>query len=73
MTLELLIGGLAILFSVWILAQDPTIQTYRRRVRLDSALKPPSENKFPDDLVAVLPSDHAKIAQRSKRRRRFSG
>jgi hypothetical protein len=67
-----LIGAPLILVSLWIVANDPTVQTWRRRQRLAAKLRAPSvEVQMEDvkDVIAVFPDMHSDTPQRHNRRR----
>ena len=67
MSLVFLIGVPALLLALWILAQDPTIQTYRRRMRLSREMRGPSNEKLPEEPVAVQPSGSPGILPKKSR------
>jgi hypothetical protein len=71
-TIPLLIGTPLILVSLWVVANDPTVQTWRRRMRLEAALRKPSEGTPLEeviDAVAVFPQAEEENVQHRNRRR----
>jgi hypothetical protein len=70
--MPLLIGTPLILVSLWIVANDPTLQTWSRRRKLEAQLRAPSreaQSEDVKDLIAVFPEMPSDLLQRHNRRR----
>ena len=62
----LLVGAFLILLSLWILAQDPTVQMYLRRMQMEARLRETAPTtKMPEDPV-VLSSDNSEVPRRRR-------
>jgi hypothetical protein len=67
--MPLLIGTPLIFVSLWIIANDPTVRTWRRRMRLEAGLRRPAEEMPLEEVIAILPEEHSGNSQRHNRRR----
>ena len=69
MLLAITIVAVATALWLYVLANDPTVRTWRNRFRVSSQLVSAQESEMPRDIVAVLPVE-MEAEPRSKRRRR---
>ena len=66
--MSLLIGSVVILLALWIVANDPTMLMFRRRMRLEMNLRVPSKDIEREDLIAIFPQAPDEMPGRHGRR-----
>jgi hypothetical protein len=64
-----MIGVPLIIVSLWLLANDPTVLTWRHRMRLASNGNAPLEYAPIEDIVAIFPHGETEVSQHHNRRR----